>query len=80
MRIVLSCVDLEATEKACLYYVCTAAVALQCRLYITRGSYPAATRPCFWVLGCKHYAILFHGSCFMPYKRHDDIVAVACYI
>ena len=34
----------------------------------------------FGVFGYKHYVMLFLGSCFMPYKRHKDIVDVACYI
>ena len=35
---------------------------------------------CFGVFAYKYYAMVFAGSCFMPYKRHDDIVDVARYI
>ena len=61
-------------------YVCTAAVALQFRLSIACASCLAATCTCFGMFGYKHYAMVFLGSCFMLYKKYDDIVAVVRYI
>ena len=67
-------------QEASLHCVCTAAVALQQKPSITCSSYLSATVASFGVFRYKCYVMLFLRSCFVPYKRYNDIVDVACYI
>ena len=79
MYIVPLFLDIEATEKACSYCVCIAIVALRCNLIVMCSILQLLTLV-FGVLGCKYYPMVFLESCFIPYKRHDDIVAIVCYM
>ena len=80
MCIVLSCLDMEATQEACSYCIYKAAATLHRSSNVTCSSYLPAIHAFFGVFGYKYYPMVFLGSCFMPCKRHDDIVAIARYI